>query len=58
MTLSLRTNAFIDGAWTPAASGMTFRTYNPGTGEVLADVAACDREDVNLAVAAAAAGCR
>ncbi|MCB1500257.1 MAG: aldehyde dehydrogenase family protein [Bauldia sp.] len=53
MTLSLRTNAFIDGAWTPAASGMTFRTYNPGTGEVLADVAACDREDVNLAVAAA-----
>jgi acyl-CoA reductase-like NAD-dependent aldehyde dehydrogenase len=53
MVLSLRTEAFIGGTWRPAASGMTLRTYNAGTGEIMAEVAACDREDVDLAVAAA-----
>lgn len=30
----------IDGSWVEAASGKTFETYNPATGEVLANVAA------------------
>lgn len=53
MTLIQRTEAFIGGRWQPAASGMTLRTYNAGTGELMAEVAACDREDVNVAVVAA-----
>jgi acyl-CoA reductase-like NAD-dependent aldehyde dehydrogenase len=43
----------IDGAWVEAASGKTFETLNPATGEVLARVAEGDQEDVNRAVAAA-----
>ena len=43
----------IDGKWMNAASGKTFPTYNPATGEVLADVVAGDREDVERAVKAA-----
>jgi len=43
----------IDGKWVNAASGKTFPTYNPATGEVLAEVAAGDRADVELAVKAA-----
>ena len=44
---------FIDGRALPAASGKTFRTLNPSTGELLADVADGDARDVDLAVAAA-----
>jgi gamma-glutamyl-gamma-aminobutyraldehyde dehydrogenase len=51
--LSFRTQAFIDGKAVAAASGETFATENPATGEELAQVAACDREDVDRAVAAA-----
>jgi phenylacetaldehyde dehydrogenase len=36
-----------------AASGKTFPTYNPATGEVLAQVAEGDREDIDQAVRAA-----
>lgn len=43
----------IDGKWINAASGKTFPTYNPATGEVLAQVAEGDREDINQAVKAA-----
>jgi phenylacetaldehyde dehydrogenase len=43
----------IDGQWVEAASGKTFTTVNPATGEVLADVAEGDREDVERAVRAA-----
>jgi phenylacetaldehyde dehydrogenase len=43
----------IDGRWTAAASGKTFDTYNPATGEVLAQVAEGDREDIDRAVRAA-----
>src|SRR5271169_2844216 len=46
---------FINGKWVDAASGKTFPTYNPATGEVLANVAEGDREDINRAVAAARA---
>ena len=43
----------IDGKWVSAASGKTFPTYNPATGEVLAQVAEGDRADIDLAVKAA-----
>jgi phenylacetaldehyde dehydrogenase len=43
----------IGGQWVSAASGKTFDTYNPATGEVLAKVAEGDRVDIDRAVAAA-----
>ncbi len=45
----------INGQWVEAASGKTFATYNPATGEVLARVAEGDREDIERAVKAARA---
>jgi phenylacetaldehyde dehydrogenase len=44
---------FINGQWTDAASGRTFETPNPATGETLANVAEGDAEDINRAVRAA-----
>jgi acyl-CoA reductase-like NAD-dependent aldehyde dehydrogenase len=44
---------YIGGAWTPAASGKTFDTLDPGSGERLATVAAADAADVDRAVQAA-----
>jgi phenylacetaldehyde dehydrogenase len=43
----------INGQWVNAISGKTFPTYNPATGEVLAQVAEGDREDIEQAVKAA-----
>ena len=43
----------INGEWVDAASGKTFTTYNPSTGEELSQVAEGSEEDVNRAVAAA-----
>jgi aldehyde dehydrogenase (NAD+) len=43
----------IDGKWVEAASGKTFETLNPTTGEVHARVAEADREDIDRAVKAA-----
>lgn len=43
----------IDGKWVEAASGKTFDSVNPATGEVLAKVAEGDAEDIRRAVAAA-----
>jgi acyl-CoA reductase-like NAD-dependent aldehyde dehydrogenase len=43
----------IDGQWVEAASGRTFETPNPATGEVLARVAEGDKEDIDRAVRAA-----
>ncbi len=51
--LKIRNQAFIDGDYCPAASGETFATINPATGEHLADVAHCGNEDVDRAVRAA-----
>ncbi|MCW2308063.1 aldehyde dehydrogenase [Rhodobium gokarnense] len=51
--LQLRTKAFIDGAFVDAASGKTFESINPSTGQVLANVAECDSADVDKAVKAA-----
>ena len=45
----------INGKWVDAASGKTFPTYNPATGEVLSNVAEGDREDIDRAVKAARA---
>ncbi len=45
----------INGKWVDSASGKTFPTYNPATGEVLANVAEGDREDIDRAVKAARA---
>ena len=49
-SLSLPTQAFIDGSFRPAISGKTFDTVNPATCEVIAKIAACGAEDVDLAV--------
>ncbi|PON61095.1 Succinylglutamate-semialdehyde dehydrogenase [Parasponia andersonii] len=47
------TKNIINGHFVDAASGKTFPTYDPRTGEVLAHVAEGDAEDINRAVAAA-----
>lgn len=44
---------FVDGEWMDAASGKTFASRNPATGEVLVEVAEGDAADIALAVAAA-----
>ena len=44
---------FIDGQWAPAASGRTFETPDPATGETLAHIAEGDAEDIDRAVRAA-----
>jgi phenylacetaldehyde dehydrogenase len=46
---------FINGQWAEAASGRTFETPNPATGETLARVAEGDAEDIDRAVRAARA---
>ncbi|TWA70193.1 gamma-glutamyl-gamma-aminobutyraldehyde dehydrogenase [Azospirillum brasilense] len=51
--LSVNGSAFVNGRYVPARSGKTFGCINPATGKVLAEVAACDAEDVDGAVAAA-----
>src|ERR1700716_1192577 len=43
----------IDGKRVNAATGKTFPTYDPATGEVLAQVAESDRPDIDAAVKAA-----
>lgn len=44
---------FIGGKWIDAASGKTFATSNPATGEELTALAEADERDVDVAVAAA-----
>jgi predicted Fe-S protein YdhL (DUF1289 family) len=51
--LPMHTDAYINGAFVPAASGATMDVHNPATGQVIATVAACGAEDVDRAVAAA-----
>ena len=48
-----RTKAFIDGQFRDAASGATFATENPATGEVITEVSAGDEQDIDTAVRAA-----
>jgi len=51
--IRFRDRAFIDGKPVAARSGRTFASVNPATGEILAEVASCGEEDIDLAVAAA-----
>ena len=52
-SLVFRTGVFINNSFRPAVSGETFPTENPATGETLAQVAAGDKVDVDLAVKSA-----
>ena len=45
----------IGGDWVNSASGKTFEVFNPATGEVLANVAEGDSEDIDRAVKTARA---
>ncbi|WP_207431452.1 NAD-dependent succinate-semialdehyde dehydrogenase [Sabulibacter ruber] len=49
----IRTEAYVNGQWTKAASGKTFDVINPATGEVIAAVPDMNREDVRQAINAA-----
>jgi len=51
--VSIRSQAFIDGAYVDAVSDETFECINPANGETLAEVASCDDADVDRAVAGA-----
>ncbi|HVK29247.1 MAG TPA: aldehyde dehydrogenase family protein [Nocardioides sp.] len=51
--LSRPKGLFIGGAWTDAATGRTFETRDPATGEVLTEVAYGEAVDVDRAVRAA-----
>ena len=44
---------WIDGKFVEAQSGKTFESFNPSTGELLAEMAEGDAADIDLAVAAA-----
>ncbi|MBR0577344.1 CoA-acylating methylmalonate-semialdehyde dehydrogenase [Proteiniclasticum sp. BAD-10] len=46
-------NLFIDGEFIPSQSGKYTDAYNPSTGEVIAQVPCCTKEEVHQAVAAA-----
>ena len=47
---------YIDGAWSPAASGRTLPVVNPATGEQIGTVAHADRADLDRALEAADKG--
>ncbi len=49
----LNCKMWIGGQWVDADSGRTFQTYNPATGEVVAQVPLAGKSDVDKAVAAA-----
>jgi len=53
--LQFQSKAFINGAFCNAIGGAVFPSVNPATGQVLAQVAACGRADVDLAVSHARA---
>ncbi|KAA0017277.1 aldehyde dehydrogenase [Salinicola corii] len=55
LTANLEIRAFIDDEFVAAASGETFATVNPATGDTLADVASCDAADADKAVTVARA---
>lgn len=53
MAIKWPTKMYIDGEWTPSASGQTLAVTNPANGEQLAEVALADVADVDRAVKAA-----
>jgi 1-pyrroline dehydrogenase len=54
-TLAARPRMFINGDWTPSATGETTQVVNPATEEALAEVARGSEADADRAVEAAAA---
>jgi gamma-glutamyl-gamma-aminobutyraldehyde dehydrogenase len=48
--LTLPTTAFINGRFSSAKSGRTFSTVNPANGSTIAEIAACEAEDIDHAV--------
>jgi phenylacetaldehyde dehydrogenase len=51
--ISRKHKMLINGKWVDAESGKRFPTYNPATGEVLAEIAEGDKKDIDRAVKAA-----
>lgn len=51
--LTIRNKAFINGEFIDASAGNTFDCVNPATGKVIAQIAECREEDVEIAVKAA-----
>ncbi|WP_223569719.1 aldehyde dehydrogenase [Pseudomonas sp. BF-R-26] len=51
--LKFPTQSFVNGESYTSGSGKTFTTTNPATDEVLAEITACNAEDVDFAVAKA-----
>ena len=51
----MRNRAYINGNWTAAESGRTFKVINPATGELLAEVPRMGAAETDRAIAAAAA---
>lgn len=51
----IQTQPFIDGRFVDSHSGQVFDSINPATGQVIAQVSACDEHDVNTAVKSARA---
>lgn len=52
-SIASQTKLLINNQWVPSESGKTFPTFNPATGEELAQVAEADAADVDRAVKAA-----
>lgn len=48
--LSIETRAFIGGEFVDSASGQTFPCINPASGQLIAEVSACNQTDVDRAV--------
>jgi acyl-CoA reductase-like NAD-dependent aldehyde dehydrogenase len=53
VSIRAATQLLINNQWVPSESGKTFPTYNPATGEEIAQVAEADAADVDKAVKAA-----
>lgn len=51
--LKFPTQSFVNGASYISVSGKTFTTINPATNDVLAEITACNAQDVDFAVAKA-----
>ncbi|HEY1487622.1 MAG TPA: aldehyde dehydrogenase family protein, partial [Micromonosporaceae bacterium] len=54
MTVSAAPQMFVAGDWRGAASGETYNTTSPATGEEIAAIPQGDRADAQAAIAAAA----
>lgn len=50
----MQTQAYIAGAWVDSEIGKTFPVLDPGTGEVIAEVADCGRKLTSFAIESAA----